>query len=99
MLTHVEMPRTSLVGAQLFSCAILTPKTLRSAEGWSAAAGEATELPSSPPPLPHPDTRSPSPSAQDLTHPSGNGLAQTALESVASPTLALVFFFAFLSML
>jgi hypothetical protein len=48
-------------------------------------------------PHPHPDTRSPSPSAQDLTHPSDNGLSQNALESVESPTRAVVCFFAFLS--
>jgi hypothetical protein len=48
-------------------------------------------------PHPHPDTPSPSPSAQDLTHPSGNGLPQNALESVESPTRAVVFFFALLS--
>ncbi|WP_158785998.1 hypothetical protein [Granulicella sp. L46] len=40
--------------------------------------------------------RSPSPSAQDLTHPPDNGLPQNALESVESPPKALVFFFAHL---
>jgi len=54
------------------------------------------ESPSSTPPTPHPYTRSPSPSAQDLTHPPDNGLPQNALESVESPPKALVFFFAHL---